>query len=392
MKRHSHNSSEQEKLRHQLIGLGEQSMRKSYYPELQQRIFELERYRALLDESNDAIFLLQLPAGVLHDCNRTACANLGYTRSELGAMNISRLMDISESRLAAGGTEDYGDGGNLEYEILKSHLICADGRQLPVEMTISRASLQDHVYAVIVARDISERQQAEEELHRLNAKLEQRVRERTQQLEEVNASLMEEIEERNRVEQELKSSNRALENVNQRLKLANEKLERMASTDRLTGAWNRRFFEKQAEKEMERCRRYEASCSMMILDIDHFKLLNDEYGHLVGDLVLFELAHLVQDNLRRVDSLTRWGGEEFVILAPHTKIDAACEMAEKLRVQVEQHVFPEAGRVTVSIGLAELKPGMTLDNWIKTADDSLYEAKARGRNRIQRGDFAVRPV
>lgn len=382
MKRRWDESLEQRELREKLIGLGEQSMRKSYYPELQQRLGELETYRALLDESNDAIFLLELPRGQLIDYNKAACAWLGYEREELMEARVDQLADFDLSRLIKLEFSQPALAIPGEAEVLESLLKCKDGHSLPVEMTISLAEQNGNAYAVIVARDISERRRAEEELRSLNARLEERVRERTQQLEELNASLLEEIEERNRVEEELKSSNQALEELNLRLKIANEELERMASTDRLTGAWNRRYFEKQAEKEMERARRYESACSMIILDIDHFKGLNDRFGHLVGDLVLFELAHLLQDNLRGVDSLTRWGGEEFVILAPHTEMRDAYYMAEKLRRQVEQHCFPEAGRVTVSMGVAQLAVGMTLDKWIKAADDALFEAKALGRNRV----------
>ncbi|ODA41877.1 GGDEF domain-containing protein [Desulfosporosinus sp. BG] len=245
--------------------------------------------------------------------------------------------------------------------------------------------LEGFLIALLVLSNSAKRR-AEDSLRLLNTQLEQKVVERTQQLEESNAALDKEIYERTMAQQELIASNDELEAVNYQIKRANDELKRMSLTDKLTGAWNRRHFEKEAAIEIERSERYKEVCSLIVMDIDHFKKINDQYGHLVGDAVLSELAKLLQNNLRKVDSLTRWGGEEFIVLAKHTGGSSAMEMAEKLRHLVETYDFPEVGEMTVSIGVAEFKSGKTLDNWIKVADDALYEAKRLGRNRIQLGN------
>ncbi len=372
-------------LREKLIGLGEQSMRKSYYPELQQRLAELERFKSLLDQSNDAIFLVQLPHECFVDINESACRLLGYSRTEILQMRMYQLADISASRFfnASGLYADYSSDG--DYEILTTTLRGRADTSIPVEMTIRLAHSDEGVYAVVVSRDITDRKRVEERLRILNAELEQRVMERTEQLAMTNFTLTEQIKERTRMEQELLVSYQAIEAVNQQLHKANEDLERMASTDRLTGAWNRRYFEKQADHEMVRAQRYKEYCSIIMLDIDHFKNVNDVFGHLVGDLILFELAQLLQDNLRKADCLARWGGEEFVVLAPHLRAKEAMELAEKLRSLVEVHEFPEVGRMTVSAGVAEFRPGISLNKWIKSSDDALYRAKTTGRNCVQLG-------
>lgn len=183
-------------------------------------------------------------------------------------------------------------------------------------------------------------------------------------------------------EEELRQARDATECANQALQVANIELSRLATTDPLTGTWNRRHFEEAAALEAERAQRYAVPLSLLLFDIDHFKAVNDHYGHQVGDQVLVTLINAVRAHLRAMDLLARWGGEEFVILLPHCNAAEAVKVADKLRLLVAELPFPVVGQVTVSVGAGELGPEETLDAWLKRVDDALYAAKAGGRNRV----------
>ncbi len=158
-------------------------------------------------------------------------------------------------------------------------------------------------------------------------------------------------------------------------------LEKLSSTDRLTGAWNRAHFDKTITVELSRSVRYHQPVSLLLMDIDHFKQVNDTHGHAVGDKVLCELVKVIRNNVRVSDMLFRWGGEEFVILAPSTSFRAAAKLAETLRAKVEQHRIDVVGNITISLGVAEHVSGESETTWFGRADEALYAAKNSGRNR-----------
>ncbi|EAT11976.1 diguanylate cyclase [Bermanella marisrubri] len=163
-------------------------------------------------------------------------------------------------------------------------------------------------------------------------------------------------------------------------------MEKWATTDPLTGLYNRRFFFEQAQRELERVQRNETDASFIILDIDHFKKVNDEYGHLVGDDVLEGLAKLFKETFRKVDLCCRFGGEEFVICLPDTDTEGALLVAERTRKKVEELSFnTEKGplHVTISLGVSSANENTTLEDMLKRADDALYQAKQNGRNRTE---------
>ena len=163
------------------------------------------------------------------------------------------------------------------------------------------------------------------------------------------------------------------------------RIERLAATDQLTELPNRRGFEMLAGQAIEEARREQQPLSAIVIDLDHFKTLNDTHGHLAGDVVLKGFANQLRVSLRRSDIVCRWGGEEFIVLFKNTALDTAQQLAEKLRAQLEQqHFFWEdkALKVTISIGLTNLTGGEGLDGLIARADRALYRAKQSGRNRI----------
>ncbi len=165
-----------------------------------------------------------------------------------------------------------------------------------------------------------------------------------------------------------------------------EILKRLAVTDPLTDVWNRRQGTKLINADISEARRYGPSLALLMLDIDHFKSINDSYGHQTGDRVLIELTQVITANMRSSDVLIRWGGEEFVVITRHSDAERSNQLAMKLRDIIEQHHFETVGRVTVSIGVAELHAGDDLNSWLERADVAMYDAKVAGRNRVMASD------
>ncbi|MDQ6993575.1 MAG: diguanylate cyclase [Mariprofundus sp.] len=162
-----------------------------------------------------------------------------------------------------------------------------------------------------------------------------------------------------------------------------EELQKQAHTDPLTGLMNRRCFRLRSDREMRRARRSGLVVTLLMLDIDHFKKLNDSYGHEVGDLVLAALAKLLIDGMREMDIFCRWGGEEFLCLLPETDREEAAIIAERMRLGVESLMLSEApSGMTISIGLAEVDTKRPIKESILRADKALYQAKVTGRNRV----------
>ena len=156
-----------------------------------------------------------------------------------------------------------------------------------------------------------------------------------------------------------------------------------AHSDALTGLFNRRKFNDLCAAEIARSARYGTPLALIMVDIDHFKRVNDVHGHLVGDRALVEVARVLSERMRASDALCRWGGEEFMILAPHLDLASAVLMADKLRAAVAGTDFGVAGRMTCSFGVATLKDGERAIDLILHADTCLYRAKRTGRNCVE---------
>ena len=187
-----------------------------------------------------------------------------------------------------------------------------------------------------------------EELRRLNAELESIVAERTRELVEKN-----------------------------------RELEVLSVTDRLTGLYNRRKLDELLDEELIRCRRYAVQFAVILMDIDHFKHVNDTYGHVVGDGVLQRMAQVLRERTRDADALARLGGEEFLVLCRHSGLQGALESAERVREAIAAQDFPGVGQVTASFGVAACGEGDSAKTLLERADAALYRAKAAGRNRVE---------
>ncbi|QFU22848.1 diguanylate cyclase [Shewanella eurypsychrophilus] len=159
-----------------------------------------------------------------------------------------------------------------------------------------------------------------------------------------------------------------------------KEIERLSVTDTLTGLNNRRRLDDLFSQEYDRFNRYKRQFSMILLDIDHFKQVNDKYGHKIGDKVLIEMGEVLASNVRKNDLVGRWGGEEFLLICPETTIDGAIKLAEKIRLLIEKTEFTEVKKVTSSFGVTVAVKGDSDENMFIRADNALYKAKSNGRN------------
>ncbi|MDH5464634.1 MAG: GGDEF domain-containing protein, partial [Thiovulaceae bacterium] len=155
-----------------------------------------------------------------------------------------------------------------------------------------------------------------------------------------------------------------------------------ATHDQLTGIYNRFFFKDELVRSLAAARRYGDGFGVIILDLDKFKLINDSYGHLAGDVVLKSVSKVIQNRLRNSDVFARWGGEEFIVLLPSTDIDEAAELAEDLRLSIESFEIEKVGTITCSFGVTHWREGDNEKSLISRADEALYEAKKSGRNKV----------
>ncbi|HOT20629.1 MAG TPA: GGDEF domain-containing protein [Spirochaetota bacterium] len=201
------------------------------------------------------------------------------------------------------------------------------------------------------------------------------------------------MKEKDTIVHELTESKKLLEkystNLEEMVEQRTEILKWLSITDPLTGLYNRRYFIEQIELEFKRSKRYSRDLSLLMLDIDHFKLVNDNYGHQIGDIVLRKISSVIINLLRDSDLAFRYGGEEFMIILPETKSEDAINVAERMKQEImnTQHNYSSINfTVTASFGIVSIKDMIdkfeTIDDIIKKVDDNLYKAKNSGRNTI----------
>ncbi|NCA72814.1 MAG: diguanylate cyclase, partial [Sphingobacteriia bacterium] len=305
-----------------------------------------ERFRLAFENANTGMCLVD-PQGLVLRVNDGICAFFGRPREEIEGRHVN-VYAYPDDQALSPGYITRAVQGNGDLAIFEKRFQHRDGHLITalIASSLVRDAQGQPQYFISQVQDITERKATEAAL--------------AQAMAEADAA-------------------------NQALQKANQELQRLATTDGLTGLWNRRYFEQVAATEVGRATRYGDALSLLMFDIDHFKAINDTHGHLVGDQVLIGLTHLVGEHLRSVDVLARWGGEEFVVLLPHCPLSEARMVADKLRLLIAGNPFPAVGNVTSSFGVAEYRPSETAEAWLSRADKALYGAKTAGRNRVVSG-------
>jgi diguanylate cyclase (GGDEF)-like protein/PAS domain S-box-containing protein len=304
--------------------------------------------------------------------NRAAQELLGYAAGELLGQSVDVLVPADARAAHAARREGYfADpasrrmGANRDLMARR-----ADGRLVPVEVALQPVASEQGALVVAAIIDLSARKALERQVREANAELERRVRERTAQLEQSNREKLEMLAG---------------------LEQARAELERLSRQDPLTGLANRRELDERIGLELQRANRGEHGFCLAMLDIDRFKRVNDEFGHALGDEVLRRIAAVLRQTCRAVDVVARYGGEEFAVALPDTGLAEAVVLCERIRLAIEAHPWHELAvglGVTISAGVVARLPGESPDAALARADALLYEAKRKGRNRVEAGPRA----
>ncbi|WP_168798560.1 sensor domain-containing diguanylate cyclase [Herbaspirillum sp. ST 5-3] len=309
----------------------------------------ITRSEKIVATAFDAIIVID-ELGMIQDFNPAAVKMFGVAASEIIGQSVNRLMPEPIRRAHDGYIAAYLDRGTpriigkgREVEGLRSN-----GETFPMELAVTEMRVHGRRIFVGTIRDITRRKRDEAALRSANEELERKVMARTAELAN-----------------------------------ANDELQKLATTDALTKVTNRRQFDAELQRELERARRYGVPFSLILFDVDHFKRVNDQFGHLSGDRVLEDMAQLVSSETRVNDIFARWGGEEFVLLVHGVDSDGALQIAEKLRALVASHAFPHGHSVTCSFGVTAYAEGDDSVSIMQCVDKALYRAKEQGRNRTE---------
>ncbi|HYP19849.1 MAG TPA: PAS domain S-box protein [Chloroflexia bacterium] len=404
-------------------------------------------YRGLFENAHDAILIIAPEDEIVLDANAAACKLYGFTREEFAGMSILRVSGDPE-RISGPNARRLEDGGTIQFETVQYR---KDGTEIALEITATMVEYKGQPAYLSINRDVTERKRAEEALraseHKYRLLMEGAtdsvvIIDREGNYIEVNdmacralgytrdefltlnmhqviapedLSARPLMDDRRAARKGLlfertmlrKDGTRMLVEISARLlddgsvqaivrditerKRAEEALHVLATQDALTGLLNRREMDRVLEEEVTRCRRYERTLSVVMIDIDHFKSVNDRYGHKVGDEVLRWMGGIFRNSVRSTDRVARYGGEEVLAILPETGEMEAYRVAERFRATVAARPFtyttPDGEAVslpiTISLGVAEL-PGhaLTADSLVIAADNALYHAKRSGRNRV----------
>ena len=312
-------------------------------------------YVQILDHAADAIIVID-EKGRIETFNAAAERAFGYAAKEALDHNVSMLMSSPHSQDHDGYLQRYSQTG-VRHVIGMSREVVGrqDGREFPCEIHVSELRTAGRRLFTGIVQDISERKKKQAELQEYW--------------------------------DQLATKNDELETLAQQLADLNTELSRTARHDGLTNLLNRGAWEEGAQLEHERHRRYRHRYSILMIDVDHFKLYNDQYGHPAGDRCLQRVAEAIRQSCRNVDLVGRYGGEEFVVLLPETELSDALVVAERVVVAVRSLNIPHersktASCVTASVGAAGSSSTEGFEPIVKAADDALYEAKKSGRNRV----------
>lgn len=326
----------------------------------------LQRRFEIAVEAAPIAMLMVDQHGCIALANRESEKLYGYTRAELVGQPVEMLVPqrlrprdpaTRERFFAAPIARRMGAG----HEFLGMR---KDGTEVPIEIGLNPVDTDDGQFVLMTIGDISERKQLEAAVRRASEELEQRVEERTQ---------------------ELTRANRNNEALLAHLQTQRLELERLSREDPLTRLSNRRYFDERLSEEIQRAQRFATPLAVAMLDLDHFKQVNDRFGHAVGDAVLRETAELLRRECRTIDAIARYGGEEFALALPGSDLTAAFSVSERIRCAFEcfdwNALVPDL-RVTISAGISLWTAGSSADDLLAQADAKLYEAKRQGRNRV----------
>lgn len=312
---------------------------------------------AILETAVDAIITID-GSGIIDTFNPAAERLFGYSAAEIIGQNIAVLMPEPYSSKHDSYIKNYQSSRVRKIIGIGREVVAKDrnGNFFAIQLSVGEAEIGGKPMYVGFIQDITERKDQENELKRHRDHLQTLVEEKTQDLVR-----------------------------------ANEQLQKLVNIDGLTNLANRRYFDEVLNKEMKRASRYKHPLSLILCDIDFFKLFNDLYGHIAGDACLKQFSECLGESFKRASDLTaRYGGEEFTVILPHTDIDEATKLAENFLGNIRQMAIPhEASTVsdilTTSIGIASLQSDEAIDAniLINAADQQLYSAKQAGRNRIE---------